>query len=256
MRLTTLWRTVKRSRRVPTRTEMFRAASRERDAGRLDVALELVTKALVAEPNSIVGHLLVGNLHLATRAMTPARDAFQRVLERDAHQPRALLGLARVAFEEHDTSACRAFLERAIARYPEFPEAQALLEVLTTPVHTTAPTLSPRDVPLPHGASALMVLGADGTVITARPDAGAGREAAHVHRISRLANAILERARLGALREAVIDDGAHTTVLRASDSLALAVTFAGDVDLEAATLDVYHVWETVHADATTEVAPA
>jgi len=255
MRLTALWQTMKRPR-VPTRVEIFREASRERDAGRLDAALELVMRALATAPNSIVGHLFVGNLHLATRSMTPARDAFERVLELDAHQPRALLGLARVAFEEHDGTACRTFLERAIARYPDFPEAQALLEVLTAPVAPAASAVNGQRLVLPAGAHTLALLGVDGTVIAMRPDVADERGAAHVHRVARLASAILQRAGLGSLRDAVIDAGPETTVLRASESATLAVTFPRDVDVTVATTDVDRVWASAHAEPKDEATPA
>jgi predicted regulator of Ras-like GTPase activity (Roadblock/LC7/MglB family) len=256
MRLTTLWRTVKGSQRAPTRVEMFRAASRERDAGRFDVALDLVTRGLATAPNSVVGHLLAGNLHLATRAMTPARDAFERVLQLDAHQPRALLGLARVAFEEHDGTACRTFLERAIARYPDFPEAQALLDVLTTPTGSTPSTLTGRGLVLPTAARALVLVGADGAVIAGLPEAENDSDAAHVHRVTRLATAILERAGLGRLRDAVIQEGPQTILCRASESATLAVSFPSEVDFGTATTEVDRVWTTAHADASVEVAPA
>ena len=256
MRLTTLWRTVKGSQRAPTRVEMFRAASRERDAGRFDVALDLVTRGLATAPNSIVGHLLAGNLHLATRAMTPAREAFERVLQLDAHQPRALLGLARVSFEEHDGTACRTFLERAIARYPDFPEAQALLDVLAAPTGSNPSTLTGRGLVLPTAARALVLVGADGAVITALPETESESAAGHVHRVTRLAAAILERAGLGRLRDAVIRQGAQTILVRASESASLAVSFPSDVDVDSGTMEVDRAWTTAHGDTGAEEASA
>ena len=35
----------------------------------------------------------------------------------------------RLALEEDDITTCRSLLRRALARYPDFPEARALLEV-------------------------------------------------------------------------------------------------------------------------------
>lgn len=252
--LKTLWRTVKRPPREPTRVEMFRAASRERDAGRFDAALDFAIRGLEAAPNSIAGHVLAGNLQLATRAMTPARHAFERVLDLDAHQPRALLGLARIAFEEGDVEACRTFLERAIGRYPDFPEAQALLDVLRAPLRTFDATRTARDLVLPESARALVFVGADGAVLANLPDVDADHAAGHVYRVARLAGAILGRAGLGGLRAAVIEEGPETTLLRASEGATLSVTFATEVDLDLAWTEMERLWTTATTDVEEERA--
>jgi tetratricopeptide (TPR) repeat protein len=242
MTLKTLWSTVKRAPRAPTQVEMFRAASRERDAGHFDVALELVTRGLAASPDSIVGHMLAGNLQLATRAMGPAREAFEHVLALDPHQPRALLGLARIAFEEQDAAACRAFLERAIRRYPDFPEAQALLGVLTAPARPASAMPRKRAFVLPASARSLVLVGVDGAPLASLPDAGADGVAGRVQRVTRLAGAILEHAGLGGLRSGVIEDGAETTLLRATDAATLSMTFAADVAVDTAQAEMDRLW--------------
>jgi tetratricopeptide (TPR) repeat protein len=248
MTLKTLWSTVKRSPRAPTQVEMFRAASRERDAGHFDVALDLVTRGLAAAPESIVGHMLAGNLQLATRAMAPAREAFEHVLSLDPHQPRALLGLARIAFEEQDAEACRAFLERAIGRYPDFPEAQALLGVLTAPARAASAIPSARALVLPDCARALVLVGADGAPLASLPDAGTDAAAGRVHRVTRLAGAILEHAGLGGLRAGVIEDGAETMLLRATDAATLSMTFAGDLSVDTAQAEMDRLWMLANTD--------
>src|SRR5947207_2686576 len=78
---------------------------------------------------------------------------------------------------------------------------------------------------LPTSARALVLAGSDGAALAAVPDGAADGAARHVHRVTRLAEAILEHAGLGALREAVIEDAAGTTLLRTSEGAALSVTF-------------------------------
>src|SRR4030095_14879473 len=116
-------------RRRSTSAEMLRRAQRRRDEGRIGRAAEIVNQALLLDPRSVVGHLLTASLHMVLRDTLQARTAFERVLALEPTQPRALLGLARVALEEDDVPTCRALLTRALARYPDFPEARALLEV-------------------------------------------------------------------------------------------------------------------------------
>ena len=116
-------------RRRPTSAQAFRQAQRLRDDGRFEDAAELVADALIREPGSVVGHLLAGSLHMTLRETGQARTSFERVLALEPTQPRALLGLARIALEDGDTVACRDLLSRALARYPDFPEARALLDV-------------------------------------------------------------------------------------------------------------------------------
>ena len=50
------------------------------------------------------------------------------MLSLDPEHPRALLGLARIAFESGEAGTAGQLLERALRVYPDFPEAIALLD--------------------------------------------------------------------------------------------------------------------------------
>jgi tetratricopeptide (TPR) repeat protein len=248
MRLSNLWHAVVGTKREPTVVQIFREASRHRDAGRLDEAQALVARGLSLEPRSIVGHLLAGNLHVALRAMPLARTEFERVLALDAHQPRALLGLGRIAFEENDAAACRTFLERALAWYPDFPEAQALLDVVSAPARARAVAAPAMPLTLPRGARDLVLVGGDGALLVAEPDGPHGaRVAQHVDRVVRLADAIVARASLGELRQALIEGAMEITLLRRDAHAALSVTFPAGVTVAAASSDVDELWRVARA---------
>jgi tetratricopeptide (TPR) repeat protein len=244
MKIPRLLDTVARRKREPSPLAMLRAASRHRDAGRLDEALKLIIRALAAEPNSITGHVLAGNLYVAAREMGPARLAFEHVLELDPHQPRALLGLGRIALEESDAGACRVLLERALERYPDFPEAQALLEVVQSPPPPTVPfAIPPPPLVLPRRARQLVLVDRHGGVLRAAPPDTRGDGAAqHVHRVSRLAGAILGRAGLGSLCEAVLESTHETTLLKCNEHATLSVTFPLDVPRDTAGTEVDRLW--------------
>jgi len=124
-----IWHLLRGGRRRPTSAQMLRRAQRLRDDGRFEDAAELVAEALIRVPGSVVGHLLAGSLHMTLRETEQARTSFERVLALEPTHPRALLGLARIALEEGQHGACRDLLARALARYPDFPEARALLDV-------------------------------------------------------------------------------------------------------------------------------
>src|SRR5712691_11607242 len=134
MVLTRILKAVARPRRPETSVAMFRQASRFRDAGRFEEAAELVARGLKLHPDNIVGHLMAGSLHAAFREMDQAKADFERVLTLDPVQPRALLGLARIAMEQEENDRSAELLRRALGRYPDFPEAAALLAVVTTAV--------------------------------------------------------------------------------------------------------------------------
>ena len=147
-----------RRRRPPTSAQMFRQAQRLRDEGRFEDAAELVADALIREPGSVVGHLLAGSLHMTLRESGQARTSFERVLALEATQPRALLGLARLALEDGEAKTCRDLLSRALARYPDFPEARALLDVArdlapsADPKRAATPVLVPPAIPVATAA--------------------------------------------------------------------------------------------------------
>src|SRR6266536_3536119 len=90
-------------------------------------------------PKNGVGHLLSAYHHLAFRQIGPAKSEFQSVLDLDPYHPRALLGLAKIALEERDLAACRPFLDKALQYYPDFPEARALQEMVSSWTMTAAP---------------------------------------------------------------------------------------------------------------------
>src|SRR5678816_4617231 len=116
-----IWRLVG-GRRRSTSAEMLRRAQRLRDQGRIGRAAEIVNQALLLDPRSVVGHLLAASLHMVLRDTLQARTAFERVLALEPTQPRALLGLARVALEEDDVPACRAPVSYTHLRAHETPE--------------------------------------------------------------------------------------------------------------------------------------
>ena len=236
-----LWRPG-HARREPTAAELFGRADRLRRAGRYPEAAELVSRGLGQDPASVTGHLLAAYLHVARRTMDPAKQEFRWVLERDASHPRALLGLARIALEEGDVDGGREALGRALRAYPDFPEAQALLDGLATPRPAPPPGRPRLDrLRLPSAARALIVLAGDGSVLAARPE-GAGEEGLRLARTVGLAGATLQRAGLGPLRRGIVaaDDILH--VLRADPTLTLAVTLPRTTHITQGLLEVNRLW--------------
>jgi tetratricopeptide (TPR) repeat protein len=230
------------SRRPETAAELWGQADRLRRAGRFSEAAQLVVRGLSLDPASITGHLLAAYLHVARRTVEPAKQEFRWVLERDPSHPRALLGLARIALEEGDLEGGREALVRALRAYPDFPEAQALLDSLAT--RPPPPPLAPPRLDrlrLPASARALLALGGDGAVIAARPEAaaGAGRRIA---RAVRLAAAALQRAGLGALRRAIVEDAEEAHFLRADATLTLAVALPRATHVTQGLLEINRLW--------------
>jgi tetratricopeptide (TPR) repeat protein len=236
-----LWRPAA-PRRVETAAELFGQADRLRRAGRHNEAAHVVARGLSADPASITGHLLAAYLHVARRSIEPAKQEFRWVLARDAAHPRALLGLARLALEEGDLENGREALVRALRAYPDFPEAQALLDGLATrrPAPTTARPRLDR-LRLPPSAHALFVLGRDGVVIAARPPAAAAA-ARHLAHAVRLATAALGRAGLGVLRRGVVENTDQAQFLRTDVALTLAVALPGTTPLTQGLLEVNRLW--------------
>jgi tetratricopeptide (TPR) repeat protein len=230
------------ARRQPTPAGLFGQADRLRRAGRHDEAARLVLEGLRLDPASVTGHLLAAYLHVARRTTEPAKQEFRWVLERDPSHPRALLGLARIALEDGDVDGAREALGRALRAYPEFPEAQALLEGLATQPPATPPH-SPRLERLhpPAAARALFVLGSDGSVLAARPeDAYPGGH--RLARAVRLAAATLQRAGLGPLRRGIVADADDLHVVRVDVTLALAVTLRRSTPITQGLLEVNRLW--------------
>jgi tetratricopeptide (TPR) repeat protein len=234
------------SRREPTPTELFGHADRLRRAGRYGEAAELVLQGLAQEPGSVTGHLLAAYLHVARRTNEPAKQEFRWVLERDASHPRALLGLARLVLEEGDVDGCREALVRALRVYPEFPEAQALLDGLATRRQTPPAPLRPDRLRLdrlrlPAAARALFVLTGDGAVIAARPE-DAGDSGRRLARATGFAAATLQRAGFGPIRRGIVADAHDMHFLRADVTLTLAVTLPRTTHITQGLLEVNRLW--------------
>jgi hypothetical protein len=232
-------------RRNPT--DLFGQADRLRREGRSVEATTLVTSGLALDPNSVTGHLLAAYLHAAQRTVEPAKREFRWVLSRDPVHPRALLGLARLALEEGDLVGCRECLSSALRAYPDFPEAQAVLDALTaasptTEVPATAPARLER-VRLPAAARALVVVDALGRVLVERPEVeDAGPRLA---RIAGLAGAALQRAGFGPLRRAIIDDHEQTEFVRADGAHTLGLALPRTTPIPQGLLEVNRLWGAV-----------
>lgn len=253
------WHTMGR-RRPPSTVQIFRQASRQRDAGRFKEAAALIARGLELDPDNLVGHLLAGSLHAVSREMRLAQAAFERVLALDPTHPRALLGLARIALEEGEAGTCTEHLRRALARYPDFPEAQALLEVVRA--GTTGPRSpgSPTSVRLerlrvPADSRELLLARIDATLILAQPASiGTDQLAARTAQLCRLAAAMLSRSGLGPLHHATIEGAAESTYLRADGEVVLSLAFSRDVEPAVALADLERVWSDCHHELTREVA--
>ncbi len=230
------------SRREPTPAELFGHADRLRRAGRYGEAAQLVLQGLSLEPASITGHLLAAYLHVARRTIEPAKQEFRWVLDRDPSHPRALLGLARLALEEGDVDGGREALVRALRAYPDFPEAQALLDGLATRRPAPPPGRPRLDrLRLPAAARAMFVLAGDGVMITARPAAAS----AGGHRLARAAGfaaATLRRAGFGLLRRGIVADTEDMHFLRADVTLTLALTLPRTTHITQGLLEVNRLW--------------
>jgi tetratricopeptide (TPR) repeat protein len=240
--LTRLWRPAT-PRRPETAAELFGQADRLRRAGRYADAAQLVARGLSVDPASITGHLLAAYLHVARRTAEPAKAEFRWVLAREASHPRALLGLARLALEEGDVDAGREALVRALRAYPEFPEAQALLDSLATHRPAPAPATPPRldRLRLPASARALLVCDQAGTVMAARP-ADAPERGQRIARAVALAATVLRRAGLGPLRRAIIEEAADACFLRADAVLTLALVLPRTTHITQGLLEVNRLW--------------
>jgi len=239
--------------RSRTATALFRRADQYRSEGRYIEASHLVASGLAQVPDSIVGHLLSAYLCIARREIEPARFALCHVLTLDPYQPRALLGLARIALEEGDTDGATPLLDKALAFYPNFPEAQALREMIENwPSATTAaagiPRLPASDSSAPRPAARdLIVTRGDGTLVRAGVDVEDERAtplAAHQTQILRMATATLGRAGVGALEHGVIETDAGTTLLVREADMFLSAMLDESVDARAALADVGALWAT------------
>jgi tetratricopeptide (TPR) repeat protein len=224
--------------RPRTATDFFRQADQCRNEGRYDEAAELVTRGLTEVPDSRLGHLLKGYVHAARRQIEPARVAFSQVLTYDPYHPRALLGLARLSIEEGDLDGSSVFLDRALRCYPDFPEAQALrdlLETWTTAPDLGAPSAPPENLDVGSSVRDVLVSRADGTLVAVRVHTEhVDAVAQHMSRVIRMATATLRRAGLGDLRRGIIQADGSTVVVLSDTDLVLSATLDGHADATAA----------------------
>jgi tetratricopeptide (TPR) repeat protein len=263
MILARIWHALRGERRFRTAVQVFRRAKRFRDEGRFEEAAALVASGLRLDPDNVVGHLLAGSLHAMLREMGKARTSFERVLALEPTHPRALLGLARIALEEGDTGACSDLVTRALARYPDFPEAKAVLDVaLSLPASAAAKrpleqsSIRADRLRLPAESRETLLARADATLIFAQPRGLRTEEvAARATKLARMASAMLARAGLGdSLHHAVIEGASETTYLRAAAETVLTLSFSGDAKVATALAHLERVWVNCRAELTRQAA--
>ena len=252
--LARIWDAITSFTRPPNAATLFRRADLYRQEGRFEEAAELVAQGLRLAPNNGVGHLLSAYLHLAFRQIGPARSEFQSVLSLDPYHPRALLGLAKIALEERDLAACRPFLDKALQYYPDFPEAKALQDMVSSWATTAVPSQRPMLVgpPIhaeklkpPAGGREFVLTQVDGTLVFSQQGiTNAEDVAGHVTQVYRIASATLQRAGLGALRRGIVQAATETTFFRSNDRLVLAISFPHDVKVGFGLLETDKLWTT------------
>jgi len=251
--LSRIWDAITSFTRPPNAATLFRRADLYRQEGRFEEAAELVGQGLRLTPNNGVGHLLSAYLHLTFRQVEPAKSEFQSVLALDPYHPRALLGLAKIALEERDLVACRPFLDKALQYYPDFPEAKALQDMISSWTMTPAapgqrplyagPPIQVEKLKPPAGGRQFVLMQADGTLVFAQQgDKDTADLPAHVTQVYRIASATLQRAGLGALRRGIVQAVTETTYLRSNDRLILTLSFPENVKLGVGLLETDKLW--------------
>jgi tetratricopeptide (TPR) repeat protein len=234
------WGGIRGKTRPAAAATLFRRADQYRNEGRLEEAAAMVARGLEQDPNNSVGHLLWGYLQAAHRDMGPAKLAFQRVLALDRYHPRALLGLARLAIEEGDLQEAQSLLDQALQFYPDFPEAEALREMVASgssipdPVSALSPAaIQPTPLKQLAGAARdVVVARTDGALVHVAQisEERAKAIAQHLAQVVRIASATLSRAGLGPLRHAVIESDSGATFLLSEGRLILTATEDCGVD--------------------------
>ena len=261
MWFTRLWTARTSGRRSPTTVQLFRQATLHRNAGRFEEAAALVQRGLHLDPDNVVRLLLAGSVHAVFRETQLAQTAFERVLALDPTHPRALLGMARMALEAGGVGTCADFLRRALGRYPDFPEARALLEAVSHAGADTAPRPAPTSAILverlrvPQESREALLARIDATLICAQPHGTSTEEvAARTSRLCRLTGALLTRSGLGPLTYAVLEGAAETTFLRADGEIVLSLAFGRDIEISAGLTHVERVWANCHHELASQVA--
>jgi tetratricopeptide (TPR) repeat protein len=235
--------------RALTPAQTFLKADRCRREGRLEAAAQLIAAGLEQSPNHASGHLLAAYVHAASHRLDAAKAAFQQVLTLERDNPRAFLGLARVALEEGDLDASRRHLEQALRLYPDFLEARALLDVVTDRSAGVGET-SPTEPALPTerfktlvGTRDVMLARTDGAVVFGQLASGGHEQLATLlGRTVRMASATLARAGLGAARRGVIDASSGMLVVRSEAGLILSLACPDTVQPGVALLEVNRLW--------------
>jgi tetratricopeptide (TPR) repeat protein len=251
--LSRIWDAITSFTRPPNAATLFRRADLYRHEGRFEEAAELVAHGLRLAPNNSVGHLLSAYLHVAFRQIGPAKSEFQAVLALDPSHPRALLGLAKIALEGRDLAACRPFLDKALHYYPDFPEARALQDMVSSWTTTPAapgqrpvyagPRIQLEKLKQPAGGREFVLTQADGTlVISQQGEKDSEDLAGHVTQVYRIASATLQRAGLGALRRGIVQAATESTFFRSNDRLILALSFPQDVKVGFGLLETDKLW--------------
>lgn len=256
-----IWASVARMYRPPTTVRIFLQARGYRAEGRFEEAAVLVAEGLRLDPDNLVGLLLSGSLHTIFREMPLAKTAYGRVLTIEPTHPRALLGLARIALEQGEAATCADLLRRALERYPDFPEAQALVEVTRSvavnPVQHAVGLSSLRvdRLRVPSNSREALLARIDATLIFARPRGSRTEElAARTAQLCRMAAAMLARSGLNHLRHAIIEGAEESTYLRADDDVVLSMVFAREVEPRAALAHLERVWRNCRQELASEVA--
>jgi tetratricopeptide (TPR) repeat protein len=256
-----LWTTRTSSPRSSTTVQLFRQATLHRNAGRFEEAAALVERGLRLDPDNVVGLLLAGSLHAVFRETQLARTAFQRVLTLDPTHPRALLGMARMALEAGEAETCADFLRRALGRYPDFPEARALLEAMShaaadpAPRPASTPAVRVERLRVPQESRETLLARTDARLIFAHPHGTSTEEvAARTSRLCRLTDALFARGGLGRLAYAVLESAAETTFLRADGEMVLSIAFGREIEISAGLAHVERVWANCHQELAAQVA--
>jgi tetratricopeptide (TPR) repeat protein len=95
--------------------------------GRLDEALPLQRQAVALASDYLPARLRLGDVLLKANQTTEAAKTYAEVLQRNADNPYALLGLAKCEIARGDWNKARDHLEQALLQHPDFVGALSLL---------------------------------------------------------------------------------------------------------------------------------
>jgi len=230
--------------RRPSSAEQFRRADRLRHEGRYAEAGRLVADGLSRSPGSAAGHLLAAYIHFSSRDIRETRASFERVLAIDPDHPRALLGLARLALEEGHPEVATPYLRRALQYHPDFPEAAALEEMITSWSSSAVTSVArPAALPLASEARDAILTRADGEVVFVQCDEQRQPTLSHhVIQIARIAAATLARAGLGHLRHAVVEGQREAMYLQSDGALVLSIATPVAADARDGAAELERLW--------------